>query len=83
MKRRDFLRTTAAVAAPLVIPRRVLSAPDQPGANDRIRADVIGCGFRIAAVITESPKDVQIAAQQRAVSQALREAQQAAAKCPA
>jgi len=53
MKRRDFLKTAAAVAAPLVISRHVLSAPGQPGANDRIRMAGIGIGGRGSGVLGE------------------------------
>jgi hypothetical protein len=53
MKRRDFLKTAAAVAVPLVIPRHVLSAPGQPGANERIRMAGIGIGGRGSGVLGE------------------------------
>lgn len=51
MKRRDFLRhsaaTTATVfSAPYIIPRSILAAPGRPGPNDRIRVGVIGVGGR-------------------------------------
>jgi predicted dehydrogenase len=50
MVRRDFLRTSAAVAAgvslPYLIPSRVLGGPDQPGANEIINVGLIGCGGR-------------------------------------
>jgi hypothetical protein len=64
MKRRDFLKTAAAVAAPLVIPRPVLSAPGQPGANDRISMAGIGIGGRGSGVLGEflSYSDVQCVA---------------------
>jgi hypothetical protein len=64
MKRRDFLKTAAAVAAPLVIPRPVLSAPGQPGANDRISMAGIGIGGRGSGVLGEflSYPDVQCVA---------------------
>jgi predicted dehydrogenase len=62
MKRREFLKTAAGVAAPLVIPRHVLSAPGRPGANDRIRTGVIGCGNRVAAILSEMPEDLQVTA---------------------
>ena len=48
--RRDFLRTSAAMAAgislPYLIPFHVLGGPDQPGANEKVRVGVIGCGGR-------------------------------------
>lgn len=63
MRRRKFLTTVAAaVAAPYLIPRRVLASSGNPGANDRILAGVIGTGNRISRVISETPQDVQIAA---------------------
>jgi len=51
MKRRDFIRTSAAaaiagVSAPLVIPSRALAAAGRPGANDRIQIGIIGLGGR-------------------------------------
>ncbi len=62
MKRRHFLKTAVGVTAPLVIPRHVLAAPGQPGANDRILAGVIGVGSRIRTVIGETPADVKVVA---------------------
>jgi len=51
MKRRDFLRNTAATStaaftAPYIIPRSLLAAPGRPGPNDRIRVGIIGAGGR-------------------------------------
>jgi predicted dehydrogenase len=51
MKRREFLRKSAAAAAagisaPYVIPSHVLAAPGRPGANDRIQIAFIGLGGR-------------------------------------
>ena len=63
MKRRTFLKTAAAgVGIPYLVPRNVLSAPGQPGANDRIAAGVIGTGGRISNVVGETPQDVRISA---------------------
>jgi predicted dehydrogenase len=63
MKRRVFLQTAAAsVAAPILIPHHALAAPGQPGANDRIRAAVIGTGGRVSAILGELPKDIQVVA---------------------
>ena len=60
MVRRDFLRTSAAVAAgislPYLIPSRVLGGPDQPGANDIIKVGLIGCGGRGTYIATNWPK---------------------------
>ena len=45
--RRRFLAiSTAAVAAPLVIPRSVLGTPQAPGANDTVTVAAIGLGGR-------------------------------------
>jgi predicted dehydrogenase len=62
MRRRDFVKTVAAAAAPVLIPRHVLSAPGKPGANDRIRTAVIGCGARSAVLVAQSPGDIEIIA---------------------
>lgn len=63
MKRRDFLRRTAATAAagvsfPYVIPSGVLAAPGRLGPNDRIRVGFIGCGGRAGQLMfTEKLSD--------------------------
>lgn len=49
--RRAFLKTSlatgaAAIAAPLVIPRSVLSAPNMPGANETVQVGIVGLGGR-------------------------------------
>jgi len=45
MKRREFLGITgAAFCAPYLIPSKVLSAADRPGANDRLVVAMIGVG---------------------------------------
>lgn len=45
VSRRTFLKASAAtLALPTIIPGGVLAAPGRPGANDRIRIGVIGCG---------------------------------------
>ena len=45
IKRREFLATaTATLAAPYVIPSRVLAAAGRPGANERITLGFIGVG---------------------------------------
>ena len=50
MNRRSFLRNTSAATAglslPYLIPSHVLGGPDRPGANDKVRIGVIGCGGR-------------------------------------
>jgi predicted dehydrogenase len=43
--RRRFLKqTSAAVAAPLFLPRHLLAAAGEPGPNDRVTMGFIGCG---------------------------------------
>jgi hypothetical protein len=42
MKRRDFLKTAASVAAPLVVSQHALSAPGEPGANDPKKNEFLG-----------------------------------------
>ncbi len=54
--RRQFLRrglacAASGVAAPYIIPRGVLAAPDQPGANDRIGIGGIGVGRQGSGVV--------------------------------
>ncbi len=51
MRRRDFLRksaaaATAGIAAPYFVPSSVLAAPGRPGANDRIICGFVGLGGR-------------------------------------
>lgn len=51
MKRRDFLRQSAAASAasfaiPYFVPSHVLAAPGRRGANDRLKVAFIGCGGR-------------------------------------
>lgn len=64
MKRRDFLRKSAALAAsaavPYYVPGDVLAAPGVPGANDRIVVGLIGCGHRPHALLEESPADLKL-----------------------
>ncbi len=55
--RRNFLKTAlVAVAAPLVIPRGVLAAPNRPGANDTVRVAIVGLGGRGQGVYHHSAK---------------------------
>jgi predicted dehydrogenase len=57
--RRDFLRTAAAGAAlPSLIPAAVLGGPDRPGANERVKVGIIGCGGRARWILREG-KDVK------------------------
>lgn len=42
--RRTFLKTTAAIAAPMILPSGVLARPGRPGANDRVILGMIGVG---------------------------------------
>ncbi len=62
MRRRDFLRKSAAaaVSAPYLIPSGVLAAAGRPGANDRILVGLIGSGHRAHALLKESPPDVKL-----------------------
>jgi len=61
--RRRFLAAGATVAAaPLVIPRTVLSAPGRTGTNDRIRVGLIGSGNRARDLLKESPLSVDYVA---------------------
>jgi len=59
--RRGFLRRTAAAAvvAPYIIPRSVLAAPGQPGANDRIGLAGIGIGRQGSGVLANALKTGQ------------------------
>ena len=65
MRRREFLRNSAAVAAasvsmPWLVPSGALSAPGVPGANDRIVAGLIGPGHRAHDLLKESPADLKL-----------------------
>jgi len=65
--RRRFLRQTAALAAagaaaPYIIPRGVLAAPDQPGANDRVGIGGIGIGRQGAGVLSGSSRQGRVVA---------------------
>jgi predicted dehydrogenase len=66
--RRRFLQaaggTLAAgtVGLPLLVPRRVLAAPGQPGANDRIGVGAIGVGGRASLLLQQLPEAGQIVA---------------------
>jgi predicted dehydrogenase len=66
--RRQFLKTSAkavavsAIGMPLIIPRRALAAPGQPGANDRISVGAIGVGGRASLLLEQLPEGGQITA---------------------
>jgi predicted dehydrogenase len=65
--RRAFLKqttlgTAAGAAFPYIVPRHVLGASGQPGANDRIQVGVIGVGFRANLLIDQLPKPGQVVA---------------------
>ncbi len=66
--RRQFLGTAAATVAagafgaPLIVPRRVFSAPGKPGANDRIRVGAIGVGGRATLLLQQLPESAEIVA---------------------
>lgn len=57
MKRRDFLRQSAAAAAaisfPLLVPREVLGAGRKPGPNDRLQIGFIGLGGRARWILKD------------------------------
>ena len=42
--RRTFLKTSAAVAAPFIVPSSVFAQSDRPAPSDRITVAFIGCG---------------------------------------
>ena len=44
ISRRGFLKTTAVLAAPLIVPRHVLGGPGQVAPSDTFGAALIGCG---------------------------------------
>jgi predicted dehydrogenase len=61
MRRRDFLRNSAAAAAaglsfPYFVPRHVLAGPGKPGANDRFKVGFIGCGGRARGALMTTEK---------------------------
>jgi predicted dehydrogenase len=66
--RRQFLGTAAgalavgAIGAPLIISRRALAAPGQPGANERITVGAIGVGGRASLLLQQLPESAQIVA---------------------
>jgi len=65
--RRHFLKHSAALAlgaaaTPYIIPRHVLAAPDQPGANDRIGLGGIGIGRQGSGRIRAGGKQVRVVA---------------------
>ncbi len=58
MKRRDFLKKTAAAATtgisfPYFVPRHVMAAPGKRGANDRFKVGFIGVGGRANQLIND------------------------------
>ncbi|MFV2070474.1 MAG: Gfo/Idh/MocA family protein, partial [Pirellulales bacterium] len=64
VRRRDFLRTTAAVAAGTIIPASVLSQTRQAAPSERITLGVVGLGsrgFNLIDLILREP-DAQIVA---------------------
>jgi predicted dehydrogenase len=55
IRRRDFLKTTAAaVALPTLISRRALASPEHAGANETVNVGIIGCGGRAKAICREA-----------------------------
>lgn len=53
MQRRDFLKTAAALSAPLFVPSHVFASNGQPGANDRVKVGFAGAGRRARCLIDE------------------------------
>ncbi len=53
MRRRDFLRTTAAFPSPMFIPSSVFGAANQPGANERVRVGIAGLGGRARWILSK------------------------------
>jgi len=66
--RRRFLEKAGATVAagafgvPLFVPRRALSAPGRPGANDRIHVAAIGVGNRARLLLQQLPESAQLVA---------------------
>jgi len=60
--RRRFLKYTAAVSAPLVVPGRVLGIEGLPGANGEIRIGFIGCGNRARQLMDQIPSPGRVVA---------------------
>ena len=60
--KQGVVAATAAVAAPYFVPRGVLAAADQPGANDRIGLGGIGIGRQGSGVIRGGGKQVRVVA---------------------
>ncbi len=52
MKRRNFLRSTAAFPLPMFIPSSVFGAANQPGANERVRVGIAGLGGRAKWILS-------------------------------
>ncbi len=46
ISRRSFLKTTAVMAAPLIVPRHVLGGPGQVAPSDTFGGALIGCGYQ-------------------------------------
>jgi predicted dehydrogenase len=67
VSRRRFLQHSGvaafSAALPLLVPRSVFGrGPEQPGANDRIRLAIIGCGERGQQLSQNLPDDAQLVA---------------------
>lgn len=59
--RRSALSAAAAMGLPLIVPRRALSVPGRPGANDKIGIGYIGVGRR-GCQLMGLPKETQLVA---------------------
>jgi predicted dehydrogenase len=66
LSRRSFVQSAAgatlAISAPAMIPRHVLAAPGQPGANDRVGIGYIGVGRRAQQLMGLPPDGRMVAA---------------------
>ena len=56
LHRRRFLKTSAVMALPLLIPRSVLARDGKPGANDRIIIGFVGTGGRARQLMDHIPE---------------------------
>ena len=62
MSRRSFLKTTAIMAAPLIVPRHVLGGPGQVAPSDTFGGALIGCGDRGPALFGSLGQGVKMLA---------------------
>ena len=79
MNRRNFLRNSAAAAAPMIVPAHIFGKPGKPGANDKLRIGLIGPGGRATWLMGYSELNSQLVA---VADCYLTRAKQAAQKIP-